>query len=252
MERGEGTRAARGAGGSDHGGPARPDADALARHLPAGTAGYCVGLLSEGPLAGVRVDVRVVASRRTKVGDHRGPGRGRPAHRITLNEDLNPYAFLTTLLHEVAHALTWERHVRGRSRFARRVLPHGPQWKGEFSRILAPLVGDGSLPPDVSAALARSLRDPRAATCSDRGLVEALSRYDAPDPSRVRVEDLPVGAAFRVDGRRAFRKGAKLRSRYRCYDAVTGVEYRVHALCPVVPCAAEGPQRVSPPGRRRA
>jgi hypothetical protein len=132
------------------------------------------------------------------------------------------------------------------------VLPHGPQWKGEFSRILVPVVEAGTLPPDVSAALARYLRDPRAATCSDRGLVEALARYDEPDPSRVRVEDLPAGAAFRIDGRRAFRKGPKLRSRYRCYDAVTGVEYRVHALCPVVPCAAGRPAGASRRGRRRA
>lgn len=232
--------------------PGMPGDDDLARRLPSRTAAYCLGLLSEGPLSGARVEVRVVAPRRTKYGDHHAPGRGRPEHRITVNEDLNPYAFLTTFLHEVAHALTWERHVRGRSRFARRVLPHGPQWKGEFARILLPLIDAGTLPGDVALALARSLCDPRAATCSDRGLVEALSRYDAPDPSRVRVEDLPVGAAFRIDGRRAFRKGAKLRSRYRCFDAVTGVEYRVHALCPVVPCAAEGPQRVSRPGRRRA
>jgi hypothetical protein len=30
-------------------------------------------------------------------------------HRITINDDLNPFAFLTTLLHEIAHAATWER-----------------------------------------------------------------------------------------------------------------------------------------------
>ena len=48
-------------------------------------------------------------------------GRGRPHHRISVNENLNPYAFLITLLHEVAHMTTWEKH---RLRM-RRCRPHG-------------------------------------------------------------------------------------------------------------------------------
>ncbi len=218
-------------------------------HLPEGTAEYVERLLAGEDLGDAGVEVRIVGRRRSKLGDHRGPGPGRSAHRITVNEDLNPYAFLTTLLHEIAHALTWERHERHRRRHARRVLPHGPQWKGEFGRILLPVVRERLLPTDVTAALARYLRDPRAATCSDRGLVVALARYDSPDPCRVRVEEIPLGAAFRIEGGRQFLKGPKLRSRYRCFDARTGAEYRIHALFHVEPCAAD-PAAVTP--RRRA
>lgn len=210
---------------------------AIARHLPEGTTAYVANLLGDGILATTAVEVRIVGSRRTKLGDHRGPARGRAAHRITVNDDLNPYAFLTTLLHEIAHAVTWERHERHRRRFARRVLPHGPQWKEAFGRILEPVVAGAMLPGDVSTALSRYLRDPRAATCSDRGLVLALSRYDAPDPRRVMVEEVATGAEFRIEGRGTFLKGPKLRTRYRCYDARTGAEYRIHALCRVVPVA---------------
>jgi hypothetical protein len=210
---------------------------ALRPHLPEGTLGYCQELLHGGHL-GVPVEIRSVRARRTKLGDHRPPVRGKSVHRITVNNDLNPYAFLTTLLHEIAHAVTWEKHVRPRKPFSRRVLPHGAQWKSEFGRILAPLVAEGALPEDVSEALARYLRNPAAATCSDRGLLVALSRYDVPDPSRILVEDVVVGAAFRVEGGRMFLKGPKLRSRFRCYDAKTGAEYRIHPLCRVTPCEA--------------
>lgn len=218
----------------------------LARHLPEGTAAYVAGLFGAGALAAAAVEVRVVGARRTKLGDHRGPARGRAAHRITVNDDLNPYAFLTTLLHEIAHAVTWERYERHRRRFARRVRPHGTEWKEEFGRILEPVVAGGILPGDVSAALAAYLRDPRAATCSDRGLVLALARYDAPDARRVMVEEVPVGEEFRIEGRGRFLKGPKLRSRYRCYDARTGAEYRIHALCRVVRCGDGGERRQRP------
>ncbi len=196
---------------------------ALENPLPPGPRGYVGDLLSG--IAGV---VRPTRPRRTKLGDHRGPARGCAFHRITVNNDLNPYAFLTTLLHEIAHLVTWERH-----RGSRRIRPHGPQWKAEFGRILAPVVDRGLLPADVSAALARALANPAAATCSDRGLLTALSRYDPPDPSRVPVEQLEDGAAFRVEGGRAFLRGPKLRSRFRCFDAASGREYRIHPLCRV-------------------
>jgi len=226
------------------------DRERLLRHLPEGTATYVAGLLAAEPLSHAGVEVHLVPSRSSKLGDHIGPVRGRRSHRITINDDLNPYAFLTTLLHEVAHALTWERHERFRSRYARRVRPHGPQWKEEFSQILAPVVVAGSLPADVTAALARFLRNPRASSCADRGLVVALSRYDPPDPSRVLVEDLPLGSLFHFGDGRAFRKGPKLRSRHLCFDVATGDKYYVNGLCDVVPCA---PRRAAPvvTGRRR-
>jgi hypothetical protein len=72
---------------------------------------------------------------------------------------------LTTLLHEVAHAATWERHRGGFLR-RRRLRPHGAEWKREFSAVLAPVVEAGVFPDDVATAVARSLQNPAAATCS--------------------------------------------------------------------------------------
>jgi hypothetical protein len=201
--------------------------DAIVTRLPPGLSGYV-----EETLGRQHVDVRVVRPRRSKLGDHRPPQRGRIVHRITINEDLNPYAFLTTLLHEVAHASTWERH-RGR----RRLRPHGVEWQQEFSQMLRPIMGRGLLPPVVETALGRSLAAPAAATCSDRGLVLALARFDPVPVGHVRVEQLEERAVFRAPNGIVFRAGRPLRTRRQCFELRTGREYRVHGLAFVEPLA---------------
>lgn len=196
------------------------------RHVPAEALEHVASAVS-----GLAIDLRVVRPRRTKLGDHRPPRGLGARHRITVNADLNPYAFLTTLLHELAHAITWERHGARR----RRVRPHGPEWKREFAEVLAPVVEAGVFPADVAAAVTRSLANPSAATCSDRDLLLALAHYDRPDDGRVRVEDLVEGTWFRIDGRHVFRAGRLVRTRRRCFEAGTNREYRVHGLLFVEP-----------------
>jgi hypothetical protein len=207
----------------------RSTSEILRPYLPAAALDHV-----ERAIAGLAVDLRVVRPRRTKLGDHRPPPAPLRPHRITVNADLNPYAFLTTLLHEVAHAATWERH-----RPRRRLRPHGPEWKQEFSAVLAPVVAAGVFPDELAAAVTRSLWNPAAATCSDRELLLALARYDQPPEGRVRVEDLPDGAWFRIDGRHLFRAGRIVRTRRRCFEVGTGREYRVHGLAFVEPLAME-------------
>jgi hypothetical protein len=203
----------------------RSASEILRPYLPAAALDHV-----ERAIGGLAVDLRVVRPRRTKLGDHRPPPAPLRPHRITVNADLNPYAFLTTLLHEVAHAATWERH-----RPRRRLRPHGPEWKHEFSAVLAPVVAAGVFPDELAAAVTRSLWNPAAATCSDRELLLALARYDRPPEGRVRVEDLPDGAWFRIDGRHRFRAGRLVRTRRRCFEVSTGREYRVHGLAFVEP-----------------
>jgi SprT protein len=207
----------------------RSASEILRPYLPAAALDHV-----ERAIAGLAVDLRVVRPRRTKLGDHRPPPAPLRPHRITVNADLNPYAFLTTLLHEVAHAATWERH-----RPRRRLRPHGPEWKQEFSAVLAPVVAAGVFPDELASAVTRSLRNPAAATCSDRELLLALARYDRPPEGRVRVEDLPDGAWFRIDGRHLFRAGRIVRTRRRCFEVGTGREYRVHGLAFVEPLPME-------------
>ena len=201
----------------------------LRPRLPAATADYVAEVLGRHPC-----EVRVVPRRRTKLGDHRPPGRSRAGHVITLNDDLNPYAFLTTLLHEVAHVATWERHRR-RWRPPR---PHGPEGQRDFATLLGPVVTGDSLPDDVREALSAALCGPAAASCSDRRLALALARYDPPRPGFVRVEDVAPGTVFRTECGTVFRAGPIIRTRRQCFECRTGAEYRVHRLARVVPLAA--------------
>ena len=215
---------------------------ALRPLLPAGTEPYIESLLGRQPCA-----VRLARPRRTKLGDHRPPGRGRGEHRISINDDLNPYAFLTTLLHEIAHVATWERHERHRPRYGRRVRPHGPEWQAEFAGLVEPVVALGVLPDDVTAALGRTLVRPAAATCSDRELLLALGRYDQVAPGLVRVEEIATGGWFRLASGAMFRAGRTLRTRRQCFAAGSGAEYRAHCLARVEPI---DPPVSGPAGRR--
>jgi SprT protein len=219
-----------------------PKTDHLIPHLPP-QCGFVVDLIDHR----LACDIIVTRPRRTKLGDHRPPGRDRPRHRITINEDLNPYAFLTTLLHELAHATTWERHRSRRFRLR----PHGPEWQQEFATLLAPVVDSGVLPADVTAALVRGMRAARASSCSDRGLVLALAKYDRPRPHLMRVEELDTGMLFRLDADGGmFRAGQPLRTRRACFDVRTGQEYRVHGLALVEPLPRPSRGRLSGSGSR--
>ena len=62
-------------------------------------------------------EFKVSRSRDTKYGDYRHPYQGK-GHRISVNYNLNPYAFLVTTVHEFAHLLTWNEHQR-------KAKPHG-------------------------------------------------------------------------------------------------------------------------------
>jgi hypothetical protein len=218
--------------------------------LPPPAVDYVGGLL-----AGVDLELRLSRPRRTKLGDHRPPSRVISVHRITINDDLNPYAFLTTLLHEIAHAATWERHG-GR----RRLRPHGEEWKEEFGGILEPVVLEGMLPEGITTALAGYLADPAAASCSDRRLVLALAEFDTPPTGRVRVEQLAERTVFKAANGGVFRAGRMIRSRRACFELGTGREYRVHGLAFVEPvaepvqrkgsAAPKAPTGVRPRGRR--
>ena len=201
-----------------------PDYETVRQHLPPNAWKYVLDLLQEHPVL-----VRVVPHRATKLGDYRPPRLGESWHRITVNESLNIYAFLVTLLHELAHLRVAAMCATGTKKHK----PHGPEWKKEFSAIVGPVIEGLMVPSDLRVALAATLQRPRAATCSDRLLTLALSQYDPVVDQCLRVEQLEVGACFQLPDGRQFVLGDRVRSRYRCIEFASGIEFRIHYLARV-------------------
>ncbi|MFN0032134.1 MAG: SprT-like domain-containing protein [Flavobacteriales bacterium] len=161
----------------------------------------------------------ITQPRATKHGDFTAnPMSGR--HTITVNGNLNQYAFLITLMHELAHLTCYLKHQD-------HVRPHGNEWKSEFRQTLSPFLRVGVFPEDIARAVSKYLNNPAAATCSDLGLSKVLTRYDKKSHPDVKLlDELPRNARF-VYGRdrKIFVKGERLRTRYRCFQEGTRYEY---------------------------
>lgn len=191
----------------------------IKKFVPEGTEIYVVDLLAK-----YKIQLKLNKPRTSKFGDYRSPVRHDNYHRITVNKDLNPYSFLTTFLHEVAHLTAYER-------YRHTIDPHGKEWKEEFKQLLKPIVLHHQLPDDIIAALKQYMHDPSASSCSDAGLMKVLSRYDR--DQKQFLEQLPLGSLFRLDTGRVFRKGKKLRSWYQCFEQPGNKEYRVSGISKV-------------------
>src|ERR1051326_4543347 len=72
--------------------------------------------------------LKIKKPRASKIGDHMPPHSGKN-HTITVNSDLNKYSFFVTLVHEIAHLITWDKY-KGK------VFAHGAEWKTEYSKLL--------------------------------------------------------------------------------------------------------------------
>jgi len=169
---------------------------------------------------------RIAKNRKTKLGDYRSPHRGAP-HRISVNGDLNPYAFLITTVHEFAHLKTWQQFRDG-------VRPHGAEWKHNFKQLMLPFLEMDIFPADVLAALRRYIADPAASSCTDMDLYRVLKAHDSPTAPAATIESLAEGTVFTF-GERTFRKGKKLRKRYKCIDIASQKVYLFHPVAEIVP-----------------
>lgn len=184
----------------------------LRSFLPAGCFEPVMAYLTQ-----YRVHLTVTRKRQSILGDYRHAHEGKP-HRISVNSNLNPYSFLITLLHELAHLLTYER-------YGHRVMAHGKEWKQQFSFILEQFLQQRVFPADIEKALLRSIQNPAASSCGDEPLMRVLRQYDQPADNHVLVEQVPEGSQFQISGNRLFLRGPKQRKRIRCQEIATGKWY---------------------------
>ena len=178
-----------------------------------------------------KCEFKVSRNRNSKFGDYRPPFDGK-GHRISVNYDLNPYAFLVTTVHEFAHLHTWNQHKH-------KAKPHGQEWKSNFKKMMQPFFEKGIFPDDVKRAIVNYLDNPAASSCSDLSLYRSLRKYDLPKDSVTTVEKLPVKALFKLKDGRIFRKEEKLRKRFKCIEVNSKRVYLFSAVAEVEPLASQ-------------
>lgn len=164
-----------------------------------------------------QVHLTITRDRKTVLGDYRHATHHQ-AHRISVNSTLNKYAFLITLVHEIAHLVTFME-------YGHRVQPHGKEWKTFYALLLKDFLDMKIFPDDIRSALQHSLHDLPASSCSDENLMRLLRRYDNVENGKQMVEQLEEGSLFDIGEGRIFRKGKKLRKRYQCVEVKTGKLY---------------------------
>lgn len=180
----------------------------LQNYLPANTFEAVVSYLQQH-----HVHLTIAKERKTILGDYRHRTHG-SNHRISINGNLNKYAFLITLLHELAHLLTFEK-------FGNKVASHGKEWKIIFAQLLAQFIEHEVFPADIKKALLQSLHNPAASSCADELLLRTLKNYEEKRSHLVFVESIKEGALFKTHDGRIFRKGEKMRKRFRCEEVKT-------------------------------
>ena len=188
------------------------DFSALQSYLPVGSLEPVLEYLHL-----FKIQLTITKSRSSILGDYRHAHENK-GHRISVNGDLNKFSFLITLLHEIAHLITFVKQTK-------RVQPHGPEWKKNFGNILTVFVTKNIFPSDVKAALINSIENPAASSCSDVKLLRVLKNYDQKKESVYFVEQLPAGELFEIKGKRIFEKGEKVRKRFKCREVATGKWY---------------------------
>jgi hypothetical protein len=197
----------------------------LQDYLPPGTYEPVLIFLREH-----KVHLTVARERKSILGDYRHRTQA-DNHRISVNGNLNKYSFLITLLHELAHLLTFEQ-------YGNKVFSHGKEWKAVYGSLLADFLRHKVFPEDIQQELMRSLQNPAASTCAEDGLLRVLRRYDAGAEKVRLVEELPLDAIFRTTDGRIFQKKEKLRKRFRCVEIKTKKVYLFSPVYEVEPLTA--------------
>lgn len=193
----------------------------LDRYIPKASLRSVLELLKR-----YKVQLKIVNSRQSKHGDYRTLANGE--HVITINNSLNHYQFLITLIHEIAHLIAFETY--GRS-----IKPHGQEWKYVFQKLMLPLINPKIFPQQLLPVLAHHFKNPKASSDTDARLAIALKAFDKDRHQPGEIEqfnsvksyifELPIGSIFRTANGTLFKKGERLRKRYKCREIETNREY---------------------------
>ena len=187
---------------------------AILNKIPENSVSYCTSLFAGDPF-----HFKLSRDRKSKAGDYRFDKRTNKS-TVTVNTGLNPYSFLITLIHEIAH----HRNRNNGNRYSK---PHGPEWKQEFRDLMMPVMNHLVFPEDILTLLQRHLKNPKASTSSDHRLTIALRKYNESNgDNELHLGEIEDGTLFDFNGRK-FKRLHKRRTRVLCEDLKTKRKYLI-------------------------
>lgn len=164
-----------------------------------------------------RVHLTITRERISVLGNYQGAYNGKN-HRISVNGNLNKFSFLITLIHELAHLLTFEK-------YGTRIIAHGAEWKYEYGKLLAIFISRKIFPKDIENELLTTLKNPSASSCTETSLLRTLRKYDPHKPGYYLLEDLPEKSFFKTTNGELFKKINQKRKRILCAMVGTSRQY---------------------------
>ncbi len=192
----------------------------LGQHLPAETLTYCLDLWQQQPFS-----FTVSRTRSSCFGNYIFRNG---QHKITVNHDLNIYAFLVTYIHEIAHQRAWLNKGR------KRIEPHGKEWKKSFQDLMLPLLNEAFLPENLLLPLRVYMQNPAASSVSFAPLSEALRSFDEIKETGVSLSQILDSQWFEFRGV-VFQKIEKRRTRILCIEKQSKRKYTILATAFVNP-----------------
>jgi SprT protein len=192
----------------------------LEKHLPAPTVAYCIDLWQKQPFS-----FKISRTRSSCFGNYIfRDGQ----HKITINHDLNVYAFLVTYIHEIAHQRAWLNKGR------KRIEPHGKEWKKNFQDLMLPILNEDFLPTNLLLPLSAYMQNPAASSVSFAPLAEALRSFDTGEQIGISLSEVIDNEWFEFRGT-VFQKIEKRRTRVLCLEKKSKRRYTILASALVNP-----------------
>lgn len=194
--------------------------ECLSNYLPANTLDLVCSYIPSKNL-----EISIVHDRITKLGDFRPASFICNHHKISVNGGLNPYSFLITLLHEIAHLYVFDK-------YGHRAKAHGCEWQLEYTGLIMPILEQHLLPDDLHHVLFHHFPFPSASSNTDLDLVRVLRNYDNPSVSRLTLQEISMGDFFSFHGT-IYQKIKKLRTFNHCIRVADNKPFRIHSLAEV-------------------
>ena len=140
---------------------------------------------------------------------------------ITINNNLNPYQFHLTFLHEYAHYLTYKK-------YSNKVKPHGVEWKIEFQKLLINSIENNIFNGEIKDIIIRCYLVKKLSFNSNcREFDSYIKSLD--QTYWISLNDIPDNTYFiSKSSNRIFKKLNTRRTRCLCEEYNTNQRYLIH------------------------